>query len=123
MLASDDGGGTWNPVAVLDALMTHNGSFEYVTKIGPTDSTTFVGYPQPTLVAFDPEDENVIVAAGADSGLFLSVDKGTHWEQVRLKGRSMSRARAVRFSHSNGSGWTIFAGSEGAGVWRVRVTK
>jgi len=123
MFASDNGGKTWTNIAVLDTLMTQNGSFEYATKIGPTDSTTFAGYPQPTLVAFDPDDENIVVAAGADSGLFLSVDSGKHWEEVLLKGRSMYRARAVRFSQSKVNAGTIFVGSEGAGVWRVRLTK
>jgi len=39
-------------------------------------------YPQPTLVAFDPADPDILVAGGADSGVFISTNGGTRWQLV-----------------------------------------
>lgn len=123
MLESPDGGKTWNRMPALDAAMTQNGAFEYKTEIGPTDSTGFDGYPQPTLVAIDAEDSHLVAAAGADSGLFLSVDGGNTWQQILLNGRTLYRARGLRFAHSSANDVEVFAGSEGAGAWRIRLTR
>ena len=125
MVTSDDGGRTWKSIASLDLSMTQNGTFEYQTQVGPTDSTTFVGYPQPTAVAFDPQDVNVLAAAGTDTGLFIKRRQGRPLatNPDGLDAFSVFRVRAIRFSHSDPNSLSIFAGSEGAGVWRIRLTR
>ena len=62
MVFSQDGGLTWNNDAELDNMMTGGGVFKYRNQAGPTNFTGFLGYPQPSLVAFDSEDPNIIVA-------------------------------------------------------------
>jgi hypothetical protein len=64
MVITTDGGATWNNLPQLDTLMTGAGVFRYLTRTGPTRFTGFNGYPQPTLVAFDPFDPDIVVAAG-----------------------------------------------------------
>ncbi len=123
MISTTDGGSTWTSSLDLDRLMTRSGTFEYETKMGPTDFTSFNGYPQPTLLAFDPGNDDIVVAGGADSGLFLSLDRGQHWEIVQTNGRSVYRSRAVRFAHLSPLTETIFVGSQGSGVWRINLTK
>ena len=68
MVFSTDSGTTWVNDASLDNAMTGGGAFRYQNRRGPTAFTGFGGYPQPTLVAFDPQDPNILVAGGADFG-------------------------------------------------------
>src|SRR5262249_60621439 len=79
MVLSQDGGPNWQPNPALDAMMTDGGLFKYQNSFGPTNFslTNFGGYPQPSLVAYDPTNGNNIVAGGHDSGVFLSTDGGT----------------------------------------------
>ncbi len=56
MVMSTNGGSTWSVITQLDNLMQGGGAFRYQTTRGPTRFTGFNGYPQPTLVAFDPMD-------------------------------------------------------------------
>jgi photosystem II stability/assembly factor-like uncharacterized protein len=103
--------------------MTQNGALKYRTVVGPTDFTSFNGYPQPSLVAFDPNDGNIVVAAGIDSGVFLSFDEGKQWEAILPKGRSLSRVRAAAFAAVTSTEEVIFLGSQGSGIWRINITK
>ncbi len=82
MVFSSDGGATWISLPQLDTLMTANGVFKYDTQTGPGPSNSYwrLGYPQPTLVAFHPTEDNILIAGGADSGVFFSVDGGTTWK-------------------------------------------
>ena len=79
---SEDGGATWQSLTQLDDLMIGGGTFAAWNQSGPTGADyqgaagSFGGYPQPTLVDFDPEDPEILVAGGADSGVFLSLDAG-----------------------------------------------
>ena len=82
MIMSSNAGQTWTPIPNLDALMTGAGIFRYTTRRGPTDVLSFDGYPQPSMVAFSPDDDNVAVAGGVDSGIFLSLDGGLSWKLV-----------------------------------------
>lgn len=84
MIFSENGGTTWRRDRELDRLMRGHGAFRYQTRKdgGPTEFTTFFGYPQPSLLAFDPQDRNLIIAGGHDSGVFLSGDGGKHWRLV-----------------------------------------
>ena len=69
MVFSSDGGTTWDVDNELDDLMTGSGAFLYRTIRGPTPGPAFnVGYVQPTLVAYDPEDPDIIVAGGRELG-------------------------------------------------------
>src|SRR5262249_26048210 len=81
MVFSTDGGTHWQTNPALDAMMTDGGLFKYQNSFGPTNFslTNFGGYPQPSLVAYDPTNGNNIVAGGHDSGVFLSTDGGTTW--------------------------------------------
>jgi len=65
----------------------------------------------------------MIVAAGADSGLFLTLDNGQHWQTITLDGRSMYRARTARFAHIDPATTIVFIGSQGNGVWRVALSR
>src|SRR5207245_339582 len=82
MVFSTDGGTTWQTNPALDAMMTGNGFFKYQNTFGPINFESFSGYPQPSLVAFDPDNANNIVAGGHDSGVFLSRDGGVTWQQL-----------------------------------------
>ena len=123
MISTTDGGAHWIINSGLDKMMTQNGALKYRTVVGPTDFTTFNGYPQPSLVAFDPNDGNIVVAAGIDSGIFLSFDEGKHWEAILPKGRSLSRVRAAAFASVTSTEEVIFLGSQGSGIWRINITK
>ena len=125
MVRSDDGGSTWHQDATLDRLMTGNGDFGYQNATGPTDFTAFEGYPQPTLVAIDPENANLRVAGGADSGVFLSIDGGTHWSletdpvHAMTSGRPQLPRPRFAFFHQDGALVQVYIGTQGRGVWRA----
>ncbi|MDD5296225.1 MAG: sialidase family protein [Rhodocyclaceae bacterium] len=128
MRMTTDGGTTWTPLAQLDDLMTAGGVFRYRTTRGATAFTGFNGYPQPTLVAIDPNEGQNMVAGAADSGLFLSRNGGASWRLVSnpinpsAKDPHIPRPRYIHFDHDL-PGLTLYVGTQGRGVWRVRVTK
>lgn len=127
MVFSNDGGATWQNDTALDQLMTGGGFFKYQTQRGPTDFTGFNGYPQPSLVAFDPDDPDLIVAGGRDSGVFLSRDAGASWTLLTDPFTSdtsgipnIPRPWFAHFDHEPGK-LSIFIGTQGRGVWRLQV--
>jgi photosystem II stability/assembly factor-like uncharacterized protein len=126
MVFSNDGGDTWDNDAALDQLMTGGGVFKYQNQRGPTSFTEFVGYPQPSLVAFDPEDPNILVAGGRDSGVFLSTDRGKTWSLVTDPfdpGTSgiphLPRPWFAYFDHEPAGELSLYIGTQGRGVWRL----
>ena len=126
MVFSEDGGTTWNNDAGLDALMTGGGAFRYQNRRGPTAFTGFGGYPQPTLVAFDPTDPNILMAGGADSGVFLSTDGGGSWTTITdpiASGSSgtphLPRPWFAYFDHEPTGKIRVYIGTQGRGVWRA----
>lgn len=126
MVRSNDSGQTWQPDAQLDAMMTGNGAFLYRTSTGPTDFTGFSGYIQPTLLAFDGEDPNTIVAGGHDSGVFISTDDGTTWSLMtdpftpQVSGTPhLPQPRFAYFDHEPGAPTQIYIGTQGRGAWRL----
>jgi photosystem II stability/assembly factor-like uncharacterized protein len=131
MVISDDGGTTWQTMTALDILMTANGVFRYNNQLGINNWRYMTGYPQPTLVAFDPEDPEVLIAGGADSGIFISIDAGKNWKLVtdpltpRTSGiPHISRPRYAYFDHEPGKGDVhIYVGTQGRGVWRLSFKK
>ena len=135
IVRSNDGGVNWVHDLTLDTLMTAGGVFQFQNQHGPADfpfpagaiaTQGLSGYPQPTLLAFDPENANTIVAGGADSGLFLSTDNGANWRLLddplgtNPNVPHLPRPRGVHFDHEGGV-LTLFVASQGAGVWRIKV--
>jgi hypothetical protein len=138
MVVTRDGGTTWMPLPALDRMMTGNGTFRYNNTSGPTlagagnnASLARSGYPQPTLVAFDPADSDIVVAGGADSGVFLSTNGGKRWQLVtdpNTPGTSgtphVPRPYYAHFDHDPPAGdINMFLGTRGRGVWRLTFKK
>lgn len=131
MVVTRNGGSTWNRLTALDTLMTGSGTFTYVNQTGPTTFTTFGGYPQPTLVAFDPSDPDIVVAGGADSGVFISTNGGTRWQLVTdpispgVSGTPhIPRPYYAHFDHdSPGGDINLYLGTRGRGPWRLTFKK
>ena len=138
MVVSADGGTTWNNDTNLDVLMTGSGAFQYQVQRGPRNfpyqedsgsPARGVGvYYQPTMVVFDPEDTNNIVAGSMDAGVFFSDDAGATWRLITDPFGDhddvphLQRARFAHFDHDDPSGLTeVFVGTQGRGVWRVGV--
>jgi hypothetical protein len=122
MVISSNGGTSWNNLSMLDAEMTGNGMYKYRNTLGPTDFTGFNGYVQPTLVAFSPFNTKQLVAAGADSGVFLSNDAGATWTKMTdnsgtTNNPQIPRAKFASFVNSAGKE-TVFVGSQGRGMWK-----
>jgi photosystem II stability/assembly factor-like uncharacterized protein len=128
MIFSTDGGQNWENDAELDVLMTGNGMFNYRNQRGPTPGAVFNGYSQPSLLAFDPEDSNVIVAGGRDSGVFLSRDGGQNWGLLTDPLTShtsgiphLPRPWFAYFDHEPAGTINLFIGTQGRGVWRLAI--
>src|SRR5215472_18004456 len=65
-------------------------------------------------LAADPADGRHLLAGTASGAIYLSVDAGTTWRQVR---KSSGRA-VLALAFDPGRPGTILAGTRGAGVWR-----
>jgi hypothetical protein len=124
MVLSDDGGATWEPLPELDDLMTGGGDFKYRVKMDPWGNP---GFSQPTLVAFDEEDPNILAAGAWHAGVFLSTDGGEDWVLVTDPDSTSStppnlpQPRFAYFDHDESGGTEIdmYVGTRGRGVWRV----
>ena len=132
MIMTLDGGGSWTPMPTLNAQMNGGGAFRAQTQRGPTAFTRFDGYPQPQLFAFSPRDPNLMVAAGNDSGVFVSVDGGGNWTLVSDPISPASsgtphipRPQFAHFDHLRDVGGLshvdIYVGTRGRGVFRIRL--
>ncbi|RLE27354.1 MAG: hypothetical protein DRJ65_03105 [Acidobacteria bacterium] len=127
MMVSPNGGATWDNLPELDDLMTGSGDYLYLNSFGPTSSTNFSGYPQPSLVAFDAEDPNIMAAGGRDSGVFLSTDNGDDWVAISNPDSTggstphLPQPWYAYFDHESPGGRDIslYVGTRGRGVWRV----
>jgi hypothetical protein len=78
------------------------------------------------LVAFDPNDANLIVAGGVDSGVFVSSDAGATWLLVtdpRTPGQSgiphVPRPLYAYFDHDPPDRIDIYVGTRGKGMLRI----
>jgi photosystem II stability/assembly factor-like uncharacterized protein len=123
MVLSTDGGSLWVNNAALDNLMSGAGTYRSFNRLGPTDFTEFGGYPQPSLVAFDPDDQDTLLAGGADSGLFLSTDRGANWTVITNNSGNAAnphipRPRFAYFDHENGL-VNVYIGTQGRGIWKL----
>jgi photosystem II stability/assembly factor-like uncharacterized protein len=130
MVMTRNGGTIWSPLPALDTMMTGGGTFLYTTQTGAVPFA-LNGYPQPTLVAFDPADPDILVAGGADSGVFISTNGGTRWQLVTdpvTPGTSgvphIPRPYYAFFDHDPPAGdINLFLGTRGRGVWRLTFKK
>ncbi len=136
MMSSLDGGHTWTHATALDDMMTGKGlgpggssAFLFANSAGLIDTfrAVFGGYPQPSLVAFDPIDPNIIVAGGRDSGLFITTDGGAHWMLLTnpiaptASRPHIPRPHFVHFAHDPDGVLWLYVGTHGRGVWRIRL--
>jgi photosystem II stability/assembly factor-like uncharacterized protein len=128
MIHSEDGGSTWSNDPALDRLMTGGGVFKYQNQRGPTDFTGFGGYPQPSLVAFDPKDSKRLVAGGRDSGVFLTTNGGKSWKLLTNPFRAsksgpphLPRPWFANFDHDPAGRVNLYIGTQGRGVWRIKA--
>jgi hypothetical protein len=134
MVLSTNAGAAWTALTTLDTLMTGGGVFRYQNTLGLAHSgnaiSSRMGYPQPTLVAFHPADANILVAGGADSGVFLSTDSGGTWSLISdpfTPGDSgkphIPRPRFVHFEYEGSTFLSrrvaLYIGTQGRGVWRI----
>jgi photosystem II stability/assembly factor-like uncharacterized protein len=136
MVFTSNLGTTWTHISALDTLMTGAGTFKYLNQSGPnvtvgSASIKFNGYPQPTLVAFDPSDPDILVAGSTDSGVFISTNGGTQWQLVTdpiSPGTSgtphIPRPYYAHFDHDpSGGDINLFLGTRGRGAWRLTFKK
>ena len=131
MVMTQNGGTTWSSLSALDAAMTGAGTFAYANSSGPTTFTGFNGYPQPTLVAFDQLDPDIVVAGAADAGVFISSNGGTRWQLVtdpNTPGASgtphIPRPIYAHFDHDGPVGEiNLYLGTRGRGAWRLSFLK
>lgn len=126
MVFSTDGGTNWDFDTELDTMMTGNGTFLYQTTRGPTSFTTFNGYAQPSMLAYDQEDANIMVAGGRDSGIFLSTDSGANWSLLTDPVNATAKPHLPRpwyayFDHEPANTVNIYVGTQGRGVWRISL--
>jgi uncharacterized repeat protein (TIGR01451 family) len=125
MVLTTNGGTNWNTLAALDNLMTGSGTYQYRNTRGsrPGRATSHDGYVQPTLVAFDPNNGNTIVAGGADSGVFISNDAGNIWTTLtdNSGGTSNPHLPRPRYAYIDREGGmvNVYVGTQGRGVWRI----
>jgi photosystem II stability/assembly factor-like uncharacterized protein len=121
MVLTRNGGTTWTALPALDLAITGGGAFRFQNS----------SYAQPTLLAFDGTDGDLVVAGGADSGLFLSTNGGTRWERltdpddpVGSGSAHIPRPRYAHFDHDPpGDDVNLFVGTQGRGAWRLTFTK
>jgi hypothetical protein len=137
MIRTEDGGGTWQVDQALTELMTGPGVFvpkfddpdNGVTFSGAGDAAqpSIAGGVQPVMVAFDPGNENLLVAGGYESGLFLSSDGGKGWALLTdpfTPSKSgvphLPRPFFAHFAHDpDGDFEALYIGSVGRGAWRI----
>lgn len=109
-----DGGGRWEAMPDLDALLRTGG---HVLDIGAMDFTSDVShFPLAGEIRFNPWDERFVLVGTNQNGAFFSSDRGRTWTAVhRSKG-------AVRINgiHWIGTDRAILA-SYGRGLWEVSI--
>ncbi len=136
VVLTSNGGTTWSTLSALNTLMTGSGAFKYQNQSGPNVSSggasiRFNGYPQPSLVKFDPSDKDILVAGAEDSGVFISTNGGTQWQLVTdpiSPGTSgvphIPRPYFAHFDHDPAGGdINLFLGTRGRGAWRLTFKK
>jgi len=115
MMRSSNGGTTWTADTALDGLMTGGGTFRAQTAALP--------YVQPTMVAFDPNNSNNLLAGAADAGIFLSQNNGTSWRTLTNNSGDAANPIVPRPSWAyfdlECSQNNIYVGTQGRGAWHL----
>jgi photosystem II stability/assembly factor-like uncharacterized protein len=111
MFRSSNGGIDWQSDPELDSLMSGGGVFRLQTST----------YAQPTLVAFDTDDTNNLLAGAYDAGIFFSRDNGESWKTVTNNSGDAAnpvipRPHWAYFDRECGR-HNIYVGTQGRGAW------
>lgn len=135
MMRSTNGGTTWTNDTELDTLLTGNGVFKARNNSGAANqaggaSPRQIGYPQATLVTYDPGSPTTLIAGGVDSGVFVSFDGGDNWALASdpftpgtAPGRvHVPRPRFAYFDDESGATTTVYVGTQGRGAFRLTFT-
>lgn len=125
MVVSDDGGVTWNTIPQIDQLLVGNGDFVARTRQGirPGDGEHY----QTSLIAINPNDTEMMVVAGQNSGVFLTTDGGENWNLItdprtnNILRPHISRPLFAHFEALADNATNIYLGARGRGVWRVAL--
>jgi uncharacterized repeat protein (TIGR01451 family) len=124
MVRSIDGGQHWERDEALTNFMSGNGSFSAYPGI---DRDQIWPYQQPLMVAFDPQNPDILVAGGASSGVFISNDAGESWRLLTDPFTSgttgiphLPRPLWAHFDHDTPGVIRIYLGT-GRGIWRVEL--
>jgi len=122
MMWSTDGGVSWTWDQALSLLM--NDGFE--PNLGDPGDGIRV-WPQPSLIAFDPYNPNIIVAGGRQSGVFISSDGGGSWAMLTDPFTSsatgiphLPNPAFAHFDHDKPGVVRVYLGT-GRGVWRIAL--
>ncbi len=122
---SVNGGASWTPLPALDAMMDGGGAFPMKNLRGPTNFTSTNGYHQPSLLAIDPSDPDILIGGGRDSGIFASADGGTSWTLLTdpTNSHTSGTPHIPRPWHAyfdeEGGRKSVFIASQGRGIWRM----
>ncbi len=129
MVRSTNGGATWQVDQGLTDLMNgvRNGKSMFAAQ-AQYGGDGVLPFPQPTLVAFDPDNPNILVAGGRESGVFVSSDAGESWALLTdpfTPGTShiphLPRPFFAYFDHEPLGTTTVYIGTVGRGVWRIHL--
>lgn len=122
MVRSNNGGNSWVSDEELTDLMSASGSFLPYPGV---DGDQIWPFLQPLMVAFDPEDPDILVAGGTSSGVFISSNGGENWFRLTdpfTPGISgiphLPRPTQAHFDHGKPGTVRVYLGT-GRGVWRV----
>ena len=127
MVRTFDGGTNWTEMPQLNNMLTGDGDFIIQTQTGARPGDTF--YPQASMVAINPNDSDMIVAGGQNSGVFLSTDGGNSWELVTDPRTNtalrphISRPLFAHFETFHGGHTNLYIGARGRGAWRIGVSR
>jgi uncharacterized repeat protein (TIGR01451 family) len=128
MLRSTDGGAGWQVDQRLTDLLhgVANGSPRFVAQASEAHDGVTHPEIQATLVAFDPENPNILVAGGRESGVFVSSDGGLCWALLTdpfSSGKTgiphLPRPVFAHFDHEPPGATSIYLGMLGRGAWRL----
>lgn len=129
MKRTRDGGKTWQEMPELTQVMHGNGRFRSVPSLGPAKYTELEPYPQPMMVAFDPDNPKFLVAGAANAGLFVSRDDGRTWrvltDPLNPGGSGVPhipRPRYIHFDHYANDKLRLYIGTQGRGQWRIDLS-
>ncbi len=122
-----NGGTSWTQMRQLDVMLTGNGTFVGQTQQGPRPGDN--GYAQASMIAINPDNPDMIVAGGQDSGVFASTDGGNGWYRLTdSRGNTRARTHISRplFAHFETfhDGYAnVYIGARGRGAWRTVVNR